>query len=86
MSNDMPTPRKVVVDFTIRMITNEYYNKDEIEFRYNESSWCADSLLDNINYWKEKTGSCICGLTTAKYIREASEEDIENFEKGCLEQ
>lgn len=42
----------------------------------------ADSLLDMIQYWKDKTGNCICGITTTKYVREASKEDIENFKHG----
>lgn len=82
-SSDMPRSRKVVVDFTIRMITDEHYDEESINFRYNEGCWCADSLLDQIEYWKERTRStCICPLTTGKYVREATEKDVEVYEKG----
>lgn len=79
-SNCVIRQRTCVVDFTIRMVTAEpeYWDKNNIEFHYNESSWCADNLLDMI----EKRGKCLCDITRATFVREATAEDEKQF--GCV--
>jgi len=38
-----------------------------IDFRYNESSWCASNLIEDLKDFDEKHG-CLCPVTEAKYI------------------
>lgn len=73
--------RTAVVDFTIRLVLPEVesWNADGIESHYNESSWCSDNLLDRIYAYQERTGNCICFITKAKYVREATEDDEEMY-------
>lgn len=77
-ADDCVIPQKTcVVDFTIRLVTSEpaYWNKDNIEFHYNESSWCADNLMGYLEEFENNTGRCMCGLVSAEFIREATKED-----------
>lgn len=66
-----------VVDFTIRMVVSvpEDWDEEMINFRYNESSWCANNLLTYLENRADSTGRCMCDITSAKYIRDATEED-----------
>ena len=72
--------RSVVVEFTVTMVRKEpeYWDEDDIEFHYNESSWCADNFVDDLVERNEKMGCC-CFITEAKYIREATQEDENHF-------
>ncbi len=71
--------RTVVMDFTIRMVLDvpEFWDNEDIEFKYNDGSWCADNLIDMID--RDNKG-CLCPYVTAKYIKEASEEDEDHWE------
>lgn len=79
---DCVIPRKTcVVDFTIRLVTSEpaHWPKEMIEGHYNLGSWCCDNLLRMIEQYQEQTGRCLCNLTTASFVREATKEDEEWF-------
>jgi hypothetical protein len=74
--------KPVIVDFTISFIMDVPidWGKDMIEFHYNESSWCCNNFIDKLNMWVEKTNDrCICPFTTAKYVSEATEEEVRKF-------
>lgn len=70
-----------VVDFTIRMVVPVPENWDEaqIDYHYNDGTWCADNLIEDVNDWETETGRCLCNITTAKFIREATAADEEHF-------
>ena len=70
-----------VVDFNIRMVVSvpEFWDAEQIDFHYNESSWCADSLLNLIEDRRKRARMCLCNITSAEFIREATEEDEEEF-------
>lgn len=71
--------RTAVVEFTIRMVTEEPedWTPSDIEFHYNDGSWCSDNLLDRLG---ERTNHhCLCDIAKAKYIREATEEDEKDY-------
>lgn len=79
--SDCVIPSKsVILDFTIRLpiLVPISWDKDRIEFRYNDSSWCCDNLLDCISAWQEKTGRCLCGAMTTKFISDANSEEDED--------
>ena len=68
--------KSVVVDFTIRLICDEHPDdatKDSINFRYNESTWCADNLIDMLKEAKKqrKGVSCLCEVfQKAEYVKD----------------
>jgi len=68
--------RTVVVDFTIRMVVDvpESWDKEDIEFKYNDGCWCADNL---INLLDRENNGCLCPHVVAECIREATQEDEE---------
>lgn len=72
--------RTVVLDFTIRTVIDlpECWDTKQIEYRYNDGTWCANNLLNYLERRNKKTG-CICDITTAKYIREATEDDEKDY-------
>jgi len=61
---------KVEMAFTVKVeldvpIANTI---EDTEFRYNESSWCANNLITFLDDMIEK-GQCLCSLTSAKFVR-----------------
>lgn len=73
--DDCVIPKKsVIVDVTIRLplLVPDFWDKEQIEFHMNESSWCCDNFISLIEDWQNKTGRCLCGVTDAKFIRDAN--------------
>lgn len=70
-----------VVDFNIRMVVSvpELWDAEQINFHYNESSWCADSLLNLIEGRRKQVSACLCNITSAEFVRDATEEDEDIF-------
>jgi len=59
--------------FTIEIDTLEMASSDRhnIEFRYNDGSWCGDNLLDLVEEQIEKTkkeGGCTCNNVHARVM------------------
>ena len=69
--------RTVNVDFTIHTVMRvpECWTEDDINFKFNESSWCVSNLINDIVSREEKLDKCPCFITEAKYMGEATEED-----------
>lgn len=68
--------RTVVVDVTIRMVIDkpEDWTPEEIESHWNDSSWCADNIISELEAQSLRMG-CLCGTLTTKFVREATAED-----------
>jgi hypothetical protein len=49
--------------------TVESWDKEDTEFHLNESSWCADNIITELEKYSKKHG-CICGITKIKLIDE----------------
>ena len=43
------------------------WDNELIEFHLNDSSWCADNIIEEIESYSEEHG-CICGIFKAKVI------------------
>ena len=73
--------KKVIVKATIEYTIDvpAYWDADMIEFHRNESSWCADNLIDELKKTPED-GSCLCSKTTFQFISDA---EGEPFLKEC---
>lgn len=73
---DRPVKMRFVLELVIAVPRS--WTQDEINFRYQESSWCADNLLSQI---KRHTAGpdddklCLCSRTDAVYIGEATMEE-----------
>jgi hypothetical protein len=68
---DTPTTKQ---KFKVRL-TVEYeveypndFDKYDVEFHRNESSWCAGNALKELEAIKNGTSSCICGLASFDVI------------------
>lgn len=74
--------RTVNVDFTIHMVIDvpESWDEEQINFHYNDGSWCASNLLSMLKYRDEVTDHCLCGIVDAKYMGESTEEDEERYD------
>lgn len=73
--------RTVVVRYQIDLVVSipEDCTADMINFRYNESTWCGDNLVDDIaaaaQRMEDGPAGCLCPVVHAQYLREATEED-----------
>lgn len=73
--------RTVVVEVTLRVVRKvpESWTPDEIEFHLNESSWCANNILDDIEAMtkdrEDGESRCLCPHFQARYVSEATQED-----------
>lgn len=72
--------RTVVVDFIFRTVLSvpEFWDEEQIRFHYNDGSWCADNILSELADRSEKVG-CNCSICEAKFIRDADENDEEEY-------
>lgn len=83
--------KTVIIEFTIPLLVEApvSWGKDDIEFKYGESSFCLNSLVDDINQLKERldmnSGTCFCSLCWltenggVSFVREATEQDHDEF-------
>jgi len=65
--------KKVKVKFEIELELDEphYWGKDNIEFRYNEGSWCSNNFLHLLEEAKQE--HCLCGKLKATYVKVVDE-------------
>jgi len=68
----------VRVSFDIIRTVPEDWEASMVEFHMNESSSCKDNLLDEIEKQAERLG-CACGFGEGVFLREATEEDEEDY-------
>ncbi len=65
--------KTVVVEFKIEVVVEvpEFWDSNDVDYRFNESSWCCDNLIEMIR----REDGCLCSHVEANYLREASEDD-----------
>lgn len=49
-----------------------YWDKDQVEFQRNDSSWCCDNMIGELENLLGED-QCLCGITTFEYLGDASE-------------
>lgn len=59
------------------------WDKRMVEFHRNDSSWCADNSLPELN--RHAQSSCWCPQFTASFVREATAVDEVPFQLNLLE-
>lgn len=66
--------RRVRVQFVVTadIAVPAFWDEDMINFRYNESTWCADNLASMMESATtgEGSGQCWCSAVSAKYLGE----------------
>jgi hypothetical protein len=79
--------KTVVVDFTVRTVLSvpEKWGGEHTTKCYSLGSWCADNLLTELIDRADNTGRCLCNITTAKYIRDATAQDEKEYGATFIE-
>jgi len=59
---------KLTVEYEVEVPS--FWNKDNIEFHRNESSWCADNAMDELIevFDIDNEESCMCGHLNFEYV------------------
>lgn len=73
--------KTVVVEMKVRYMIEvpRHWDQGTIEFHRNESSSCANNDINLLAKYADWEGPCFCGNAEVRYLREATEEDHENF-------
>jgi hypothetical protein len=82
--------RTVVCEVTIKVVRTvpENWDQEMVEFHMNESSWCFDNIVDELDLAADKVrikraedGCCLlCSLATGRYLGEATADDEDAFQ------
>lgn len=80
----MPEMKKVVVEITFTMLIDMLKDSTpyNVDFYLNESSHCLATELETLLEEEKQAepGTCFtCGRATAKYIRDATPEDLDDL-------
>lgn len=61
--------RKITLEIkgNIEIDVPSFWDADLIEFHFNESSWCADNIIDELNKHIKSRG-CLCDILQFRYI------------------
>lgn len=66
--------RKVKIRATVDMEYSvpNFWNADQINFKFQESSWCADNLAADLSAYVARLpeSECMCGRTKIEYVGE----------------
>ena len=79
--HDCVIPRRLVVlRAIIEFVADEpeEWTAEQITFHRNESSWCADNVLDDVAA-PDTDNTCICSRCKIEYVREATVRDVEDM-------
>jgi len=83
----------VVVELTYKLVVDVVISeeeerergfKDVVEFWLNESAHCANNELRKLCEQLEAHGQCACSAHVAKFVRVATELDLEYLRPGHL--
>lgn len=59
---------KMVVEYEIDMPAS--WDKDDIEFKLNESSWCASNAIGQIEEFEDSDGNCLCHCADFEFVED----------------
>ena len=71
--------KTIVTRLTIDFVDDvpENWDKEVIDFHYNNSSWCASNILNRLE--ERNNFRCLCDVASFEYLRDATEEDEEKW-------
>lgn len=58
--------------FTVEIDVPHSWDKDTVEFHRNESSWCGDNALDDIDQFVP-VGACLCPFMACEFVEVVDE-------------
>ena len=67
------------ITMTIPVVVPASWDNETIDFKYNDSSWCGDNIIDDLQrYYSARTDEapCLCGSATFEYVRDADADDL----------
>ena len=72
--------RSVIIEvkFNLLVFKPEDWDIDMIEFHYNESSHCKSNFIEELQQLEDRV-NCLCPFGEVTFIREATEEDEEDY-------
>ena len=78
-SNCVIREKTIVTRLTIDFVDDvpENWDKEVIDFHYNNSSWCASNILNRLE--ERNNFRCLCDVASFEYLRDATEEDEEKW-------
>lgn len=73
--------RTVVLAVTVHMVARvpQSWSEEQIVFKFNESSYCLDNLIDDMVERKKNTDDCACSLIKCAFVGEATQEDEDQW-------
>ena len=73
--------RTVVVEVTFQYVTDypEDFEPSSIEFQLDGSSSCKNNIVNDLHKFTERQDWCWCAFGSAKFIREATAQDEEDW-------
>jgi len=75
--------RTIVIELKTRLLVSEpeHWDKEMIEFHFNESSYCLSNLIEELQALDESEG-CICPFSEVIFIREATNADEQGYRQS----
>lgn len=70
---------KIKATVTLEVEVPKYWEERDIDFRYNEGTWCADNLIDMLE--EEKGDSCLCPKVLVEYVETTDEGPLSTEKK-----
>jgi hypothetical protein len=73
----------VEVTMTIPRVVPASWGADDVDFKLNESSWCANNIASDIGEYMAAMSDeapCMCGAFHGKFLRDATEEDLQGVD------
>jgi len=79
---------RVQYSFDIEIEVPAFWDKDNVEFHRNDSSWCANNAIGDIGKFLERIdqedSNCLCGVFEAKFLGAVEPEKIYCKEKPTV--
>lgn len=70
---------KMTVEYTVDVPSS--WDEDMVNFHRNESSWCADNALEELQEYLHAEDWCLCGAANFEFIEDVGEPYLKEKEK-----
>jgi hypothetical protein len=67
---------RAIVEYVVEV--PEFWDKDNIEFHRNSSSWCVSNFVNELEELDKNVG-CLCSFVNFEYVHEATKNDEEKY-------
>lgn len=64
---------RMTVEYEVEVPSS--WDKDMVEFHRNDSSWCCNNMLRELDELSEKLG-CLCWVTSCEFVEFTSEPEL----------